>query len=102
MIHESGRVPSNNEEGVLRGCTKWKAFIGRRWGKGAISKRKERILFRPGQLLLRGKSEVLSCRLSLLSLGGGVDRDGEGPPDRLNTSLVLTRKFQTGWLRSHF
>lgn len=29
-----------------RGCTNWNVFIG--WGKGAINKRKERIIFMPG------------------------------------------------------
>ena len=38
-----------------RGCAKWKVFVGRRVGKGAINKRKERIVFRPEHLRLGGR-----------------------------------------------
>lgn len=29
MIHELSGIPSSNEDGALRSCTKWKAFVGR-------------------------------------------------------------------------
>ena len=50
------------------------------WGKGAIHKRKERMIFRPGHLLLWGKgiAKASSCGLPLLPRSSG-----EGPQDRL-------------------
>lgn len=33
--------PLTTRTGALRDCTKWKAFIETRWGKEAISKRKD-------------------------------------------------------------
>lgn len=35
-----------SHQATRRGCTNWNVFIG--WGKGAINKRKERIIFIPG------------------------------------------------------
>lgn len=44
MIHESGSIASSKQKGNLKGCTKWKVFIGRRRvGQEGINKRKERI-----------------------------------------------------------
>lgn len=42
MIHESGNISSCNEMGTLKGCIKWKLFIGKRGvGQEAISKKKK-------------------------------------------------------------
>ena len=58
------------------------------WGKGAVGKRKEKILFRPGHLFWERNARVLSGRLPLLPLRG---EEGES----VATLLVLARKFQT-------
>ena len=42
MIHESGSIPSSKQKGIVKGCTKWKVFIGRGgWGKKALAKAKK-------------------------------------------------------------
>ena len=58
------------------------------WGKGAVSTRQGKILFRPGHLFWERNARVLSGRSPLLPL-----RDGEGAS--VATLLVLARKFQT-------
>lgn len=71
MIHELDSIPSNKLKGSLRGYTKWKVFIRKRVGKGAISKRK-RIFFMPRHRLFwnRGHLHRFSLR--------GAERDGSG------------------------
>lgn len=73
-MNEATSYPAT--ERGFEGSCKWKGFMGRRVGKGAIDKGKETAIFRPGCLLL-GERELpgfLPCRLPLLSVG-----DREGP-----------------------
>ena len=78
MIHEWGNVPSSNQKDVLRDCTKWKVFIGRR-GRGLLARGRKDDFFRPGHHLLRegkGKGRGLyhaDCHpFFLWGWGGGV------------------------------
>lgn len=69
------------------------------WGGGAIGKRKEIIIFRPGHVF--GDSKWQGFYFVNCIFFGCVWGWGKGPHGRL-PYWRLTRKFQMGWLTLHF
>ena len=83
MIHESGNIESNKQKGNLKGCTKWKVFIGRRRvGQEGINKRNERIVSGRANAFFGGGEGT--ARVVIMKI----------------TSLLLIKKFQIIWSHS--
>lgn len=77
-IQELGSIQSSNQKCTLKSCTKWKGFIERRVGKGAISKTKQKIyIYTISSFEGEGMERVL-----IIQISSSFYADGEGPWDR--------------------
>lgn len=95
LFYESGSIPFTNWKGTVRDCAMWKVFIGRRVGQRAINKIEEMIIFKAGHLSGRREWQ------GFLHADGHYYGGWRGPTGYI-TSLLLTRKVQTVWMRLYF
>ena len=83
------------------GRTEWEVFIGRRWDEGAVSKRRAKIVSRPGHLFWgEGEGNGKDFMEQMASSAGW----GEGwkAPTWQITSLVLTGNIPEGLIKIMF